>query len=221
LLLRLRGVTQDQPIESKRIGQLLVKEGIIDEKQLEQALIVQGQQTTYKPLGEILRDLGFVSSRKFHDVLLKYQKQIPLGELLVKMGVITYQQLTQALLSKKDGSKRLGQILVEKGLVTRSRLVDALCVQLGIPGMDKKSVLPDKALFDNISPSFLRRKRAMPLKYDKENRVLTVLLEDPTDKETIADLEKLFKADIEPVMLRTGSINHLLDEILDMWHMSR
>jgi hypothetical protein len=48
-----------------------------------------------------------------------------------------------------------------------------------------------------------------------------VLLEDPTDQETIADLEKLFKADAEPVALRTGNIDHLLDEILDMWHMSR
>jgi type IV pilus assembly protein PilB len=168
-------------------------------------------------LGEILQELGFVSRRKFHNLLLKYQKQIPLGELLVKMGVISDYQLKQALLAKKDGSKRLGQILIEKGLLTPSRLVDALCVQLGISGMDEKSVLPDKDLFDNVSAAFLRRRRTMPVKYDKENRVLTVLLEDPTDKETIADLEKLFKADVEPVVLRTGNIDHLLDETLDIF----
>jgi type IV pilus assembly protein PilB len=198
-----------------------VNERIIDEKQLEQALIVQEQQTTYKPLGEVLQELGFVSRRKFQDILLKYHKQIPLGELLVKMGVISDHQLKQALSAKKDRSKRLGQVLVEKGFLTPSRLIDALCLQLGVSGMDEKSVLSDKDLFDNVSVAFLRRRRAMPLKYDKENRVLTVLLEDPTDKETIADLEKLFKADVEPVALRTGNIDHLLDEILDIWTVSR
>jgi type IV pilus assembly protein PilB len=212
---------QEQPLESKRIGQLLVKEGVIDEKQLEQALTVQAQQAVYKPLGEILRELGFVSRDKLQDVILKYRKQIPLGELLVKMGVITEFQLMQALFAREQGSKKLGQVLAEKGLVTRSRLVDAICVQLGISGMDKTSVVPDKDLFENVSANFLRRRRVVPLKYDKEKRVLTVLLEDPTDKETIADLEKLFKADVEPVMLRTGNIDHVLDEILDMWHMSR
>jgi type IV pilus assembly protein PilB len=212
---------QDQPLESKRIGELLLKEGVIDEKQLEQALNVQTQQSVYKPLGEILKELGFVSRDKLQDVILKYRKQIPLGELLVKMGVISEFQLMQALFAREHGTKKLGQILAEKGLVTRSRLAEALCVQLGISGIDETSVLPDKNLFDNLNATFLRRRRVLPLKYDKDRQVLTVLVEDPTDKETIADLEKLFKAKVEPVMLRSGNIDHLLDEILDMWHMSR
>ena len=212
---------QDQSIENKRIGRLLVKEGVINEGQLEQALTMQAQKPAYMPLGEILRELGFVSRRKLHDVLLKYQKQIPLGELLVKMGVISDYQLAKALSVQRHSSKKLGQILAEKGFVTRSHLVDAICVQLGISGIDEKSVLPDKELFDNVNATFLRKQRVMPLKYDKNTRILTVLLEDPTAKETIADLEKLFKADIEPVMLRTGAVDHLLDELFDMWHLSR
>jgi len=212
---------QEQAKEGKQIGRLLVKEGLIDEAQLEQALKVQEQQQTYKPLGEILRQLGFVSGRKLRDAILKYQKQIPLGELLVKMGVISEFQLTQALFLQKHSTKKLGQILAEKGLVTRSGLAEALCVQLGISGIDKTAVVPDRSLFENVNASFLRRRKVMPLKYDKETRVLTVLVEDPTDKEAIADLEKLFKAEVEPVVLRTGNIEHLLDEILDMWNMSR
>ena len=212
---------QDQSMENKRVGQLLVKEGVIDERQLEQALTVQAQQAAYRPLGEILRELGFVSRRKLHDVLLKYQKQIPLGDLLVKMGVISDYQLAQVLYMQEHSSKKLGQLLAEKGFVTRSHLVEAICVQLGISGIDEKSVVLDKDLLGTVSVAFLRRRRVIPLKYDKNSRILTVLLEDPTDKETIADLEKLFKADVEPVMLRTGAIGHLLDELFDLWHLSR
>ena len=212
---------QDQSLYSTKIGQLLVMEGVIDERQLELALARQAQQPTYKPLGEVLRELGFVSRRTLHDVLLKYRKQIPLGELLVKMGAISDHQLIQALDVQKHSAKKLGEILTEKGFVTRSRLIDAICMQLGIRGIDEGAVLADRDLVSTVSASFLRKSRAMPLKYDKNSRVLTVLLEDPTDKETIANLEKLFKADVEPVMLRTRAIDHLLDEILDMWHLAR
>ncbi len=212
---------QEQPRESRRIGQLLVKEGVIDEAQLEQGLNIQAEQKAYKPLGEILRELGFVSRSKLRDVILKYQKQILLGELLVKMGVISESQLTRALYLQKHNSKKLGQILAENGLVTRSGLAEALCVQLCVSGIDKSSVVPDKNLFSSVNVPFLRRRRVMPLKYDKAAGVLTALVEDPTDKEAIADLGKIFKAEVEPVVLRSGNIEHLLDELLDMWCMAR
>jgi type IV pilus assembly protein PilB len=208
-------------VEDKRIGQLLVKEGLINERQIEQALTVQAQESIYKPLGEILRELGFISRRKLHDVLLRYQKQIQLGEILVKMGIISDYQLMQALSRQEQTSKKLGQLLAEENFVTRSNLVGAICVQLGISGIDEKSVVPDKDLLDTVNVAFLRKRRVMPLKYDKNSRILTVLMEDPTDRETIADLEKLFKADVEPVMLRTGAVDNLLDELFDMWHLSR
>lgn len=208
-------------VEDMRIGQLLAREGVIDEKQIGQALTVQAQQAIYKPLGEILRELRFISRRKLHDVLLKYQKQIRFGELLVKMGVISDNQLMQVLFMQEHRSEKLGQLLAEKGFVTRSNLVDAICLQLGISGIDEKSVVPDKDLLGTVNVAFLRKNRAMPLKYDKNSRILTVLMEDPTDRETIADLEKLFKTDVEPVMLRTGAIDHVLDELFDMWHLSQ
>ena len=214
-------ILQDQPMENIRIGQLLVKEGVIDERQIEQALMVQAQQAIYTPLGEILRELGFISRRKLHDVLLKYQKQIQLGEILVKMGVISDYQLMQVLFMQEHRSKKLGQLLAEKGFVTRSNLVDAICLQLGISGIDEKSVVPDKDLLNTVNVAFLRRRRVMPLKYDKDSRILTVLMEDPTDRGVIEDLEKLFKADVEAVMLRTGAVDNLLDELFYLWHLSR
>ena len=152
-------ILQGKSMENKKIGQFLVKEGVIDEGQIEQALTVQAQQTIYRPLGEILRELGFITKRKLREVLLKYQKQIQLGELLVKMGVISDYQLKQVLFMQEHRSKKLGQLLAEKGFVTRSNLVRAICLQLGISGIDEKSVVPDKDLLDTVNVAFLRRRR--------------------------------------------------------------
>ena len=68
-----------------------------------------------------------------------------------------------------------------------------------------------------ILTAFLRKRRVVPLRYTNDNRVLMVLMEDPTDGEAIADLEKMFRAEIEPVMLRDGSIDQVLGGILDIW----
>jgi type IV pilus assembly protein PilB len=212
---------QNQSGNNNRIGQLLVSEGVIDERQLEQALTEQAQRGVYRPLGEILRELGFVSRGALHDVLLKYRKQILLGELLLKMGVISDARLAQALKAQQQTGKKLGQILVDWGFVTRARLVDALCVQLGVSGVDPGACPPDQDLLDKVSSAFLRRKGVMPLKYDEDHRAVTVLMEDPADSETITDLRKIFKTDIVPVMLRTDSVGHLIDELFDIWHSSR
>jgi type IV pilus assembly protein PilB len=203
-----------------RIGQILLREGLIDDRQLERALSIQSRQTSYRPLGEILRELGFVSRRTFHEVLLKYRKQIRLGELLVKMGVISEDQLHEALESQGRSKKRLGQALLERQWMTPSQLIDAICLQLGIDLIDPDRVRPDRELLGKVNVAFLRRRRVMPLNYDRKNNVLAILMEDLADKDAITDLGKILKSGIEPVMLRTGAIDHLLDGLLDAWHLA-
>jgi type IV pilus assembly protein PilB len=208
-------------LEKAKIGDLLIQEGLIDESQLQWALSQQAGQAVYKPLGEILIKGGFVSRKVLKGVLLRHRKQIQLGELLIKMGILTRQQLVQALEVQGFAGKKLGQVLVERRFVTRAQLSDAVCVQLGITGVDTGSDLADKELLGKVNATFLRRRRVIPLKYDETHRTLTVLMEDPTDTETIADLEKMFRAEILPVMLREGSVDQLLDGILDIWSLSQ
>ena len=57
----------------KRIGELLVENGVISQKQLEEALIRQNTLAKGTKIGEILIDMGFLT----YDGLLSYlEKQI-------------------------------------------------------------------------------------------------------------------------------------------------
>jgi type IV pilus assembly protein PilB len=212
---------QSKPTLEMRVGELLVKLGFIDERQLEQALTVQREQTTYKPLGEICKELGFISGRVLRDILFKYRKQILLGELLHKMGVISDDQLNEALQEHKKSGEKLGQILVKKGIVTSSVLIDSLCIQLGVTKIHPKKDLIDRALLNKANESYFRKKRVVPLRLDKEKRILMVVMEDPTDSETIGDLQKMFNAAIEPAICPSGETELLLKEIFDVWFDSR
>jgi hypothetical protein len=46
-------------------------------------------------------------------------------------------------------------------------------------------------------------------------------MEDPTDDETISNLQKMFGVAIEPAICSSGEVELLLSEILDVWHDSR
>jgi DNA repair exonuclease SbcCD ATPase subunit len=56
----------------------------------------------------------------------------PLGELIVERGLITQEQLEDALLEQKITRKRLGTILVEKGIVSAQQLTNSLVDQIGV-----------------------------------------------------------------------------------------
>ena len=212
---------QSKPTLEMRIGELLVKLGFLDERQLEQALTVQREQSRYKPLGEICKELGFISGQVLRDILFRYRKQLLLGELLHKMGVISEDELNEALQEQKKGGEKLGQILVKKGILTSSALIDSICIQLGITKIHPKKDMIDRDLLHKANESYFRKKRVVPLRLDKDKRILMVVMEDPTDSETIGDLQKMFNAAIEPAICPSGETELLLKEIFDVWFDSR
>jgi hypothetical protein len=87
--------------------------------------------------------------------------------------------------------------------------------------MHPKKDLIDRALLNKANESYFRKKRVVPLRLDKEKRILMVVMEDPTDSETIGDLQKMFNAAIEPAICPSGEIELLLKEIFDVWFDSR
>ena len=56
-----------------------------------------------------------------------------LGQILIKTGLITPEQLAKALEVQKGTTKRIGEVLVEIGLLTEKDIAAALSKQLGIP----------------------------------------------------------------------------------------
>lgn len=74
-----------------RVGELLIREGAITQKQLETALAVKKEGTAYKPRGEVCVDLKFLSRARLHQILNQYQKRISVGDLLINLDLITPQ----------------------------------------------------------------------------------------------------------------------------------
>ena len=63
-----------------------------------------------------------------------------LGDLLVSSGIITGEQLEQALALPREDGQRLGDVLIRQGVISEAQLIDALRVQLGVDFVDLTAV---------------------------------------------------------------------------------
>jgi len=86
-----------------------------------------------RTIGRILCDLNLVSPIDLGRVLKKYQKQLRLGEILLREGSINANQLEDALYEQQTQLQPLGYILIRKGWIDMDRLYSALSVQYNIP----------------------------------------------------------------------------------------
>ena len=118
----------------KKIGELLLRQGVIDEDQLKHAL--SENERTKLPLPKILIRLGMVSEEVLTNILgvqLRNTTRMRIGEMLLSHGFITEAQLNKALEEQKKTGQRLGRTLVALGFMSEERLVEILSAQFEVP----------------------------------------------------------------------------------------
>ena len=103
-----------------------------------------------------------------------------LGQILVEKGLITPQQLEEALVQQLREKKFLGEILIEKGFVSKEQIIEALTEQ-------KKADYVKLSKFKGIKPEVVKlipeniARRYTAIAIAKENNTLVVAMKDPTD----------------------------------------
>src|SRR5690242_7990481 len=116
-------------VSKPKIGELLLKDGLITPEQLQEALATQKRQSVYMPLGEICVEMKLLSRDQLKALLSKHHKRIPLGELLINLGLVTAEQVQESLQAQKSSGKKLGAVLIEKGFLHENALISALNMQ--------------------------------------------------------------------------------------------
>jgi chemotaxis protein histidine kinase CheA len=106
----------------RRLGELLVEQGLIQRADLDAALAEQAQDPERKPLGELLLAQARISPLQLKEALerqLNESNPRPLGAILVEMGALEESDLAEALATQDTPSKpRLGEVLIRAGKVT-------------------------------------------------------------------------------------------------------
>ncbi|RDH44256.1 GspE/PulE family protein [Zooshikella ganghwensis] len=110
------------------ISQLLIKAGLINEKQFLHANRVRSKLAEHKTLLNTMLSLEYFTEEQLNNVLRQMNLEVRLGDLLVELGDITSIQLENALRIQKSLSvrKKLGEILIEQHYIKEKRLIQQL-----------------------------------------------------------------------------------------------
>jgi type IV pilus assembly protein PilB len=131
-------------------------------------------------------------------------KRKKLGEILVRQGRITPEQLSEILRLQKKTSKPLGQILVEKGFLNDEELTQILGEQLGIPHVWLRKGLVDPQIAQVVPKEKALHYQIIPM--FRVNNMLTLATADPYNIYVFDELHKLTGLEIQPVLCRADDI---------------
>jgi type II secretory ATPase GspE/PulE/Tfp pilus assembly ATPase PilB-like protein len=102
-----------------------------------------------------------------------------LGTLLLRDGLITPQQLAEALIEKEETEERLGEIVMRRGWITDVALSRLLAEQFAVVYVDLDATPPDDRAKRLLSAALARYFWAVPVRFLDNDSVL-VAIADPT-----------------------------------------
>ncbi len=134
----------------KLLGQVILEAGIIDAEQLSDALSYQNKWGG--KIGEILINKGYITESKLTHYLnmqvsmnanavwnghtSNSETEHLLGDIMLATGVVTTDQLSEALDIQSTSHGKLGQILRDLGYISEARLIDCLKKQISMRNPD-------------------------------------------------------------------------------------
>lgn len=106
-------------------GNYLLNKGLVDTKQLSDALAVQKQ--TRPRLGVLAINAGYMTAEQV-DMVHAEQQRVDkrIGDIACDMGFLTHDQVEELLSSQGAAHLQLGQALVNSGAMTNAAFADAL-----------------------------------------------------------------------------------------------
>ena len=130
-----------------------------------------------------------------------------MGEVLMDQGLVTMDQLDEALLKQKSTRKKIGETLISLNYVTREQIVEGLAEKYSLPiiefldnvecelSLELKTIIPKK---------MAKQKIIFPL--EKRESTLFLVMADPLDYRAIDDIAFNTKLRVSPIISYENSI---------------
>jgi len=134
-----------------------------------------------------------------------------IGDLLVREGVITAEQLSKALQEQKQNGTRVGYNLVKLGFIQEIELTKVLAKQHKMPAVDLSRFEVDPKIAKMIPADLAQKNLVIPLKRD--GRTLTVAMADPSNLGVLEDLKFITRYDIFPVIAGEYTLRNLIEKM--------
>lgn len=125
------------------------------------------------------------------------RRQVMLGDKLLRAGLISEEQLKQALEIQKETREKVGEVLVKLGFVTAEEIIPVLAEHIGVGSVRIDIDDIDDEVMDLITEDLMRKYYVFPIK--KLGGKLTLAMADPMNVFVVDEIQIRTKCVVRPV----------------------
>ncbi|MGB9832988.1 MAG: GspE/PulE family protein [Caldisericum exile] len=134
-----------------------------------------------------------------------------IGDILIKEGKITQEQLESALEEQSKTGRKLGEILIERGLITPTELSKILEKQSNIPSVNIEERQLDTSLASLLPEAFVRINKVLPI--GRTNDSLEVAVVPPINPEVLENIKLITGLKVKPYIITDAEFERALNKI--------
>lgn len=149
-----------------------------------------------------------------NSIASRLRRKRRLGDLLLGAGVITQEQLEEALKKQKEAGngQKLGMTLVDMGIMNDEIIAEALCHQMGLERVHLAGITIEDEVLALVDEKVLRKYMLLPYEFAPDNpNVLRVAFSDPLDMIAMDDLSIITGMQIEIRVTTVKDVSQALD----------
>ncbi len=147
-------------------------------------------------------------------IMTKQQQELRLGELMVRQGLVSQDQLRIALMEQEQNNIPLGKQLAQLGFVTEAMVCDLMAHKLGHESVNLSTVIADAEALEKVSEEFARRHRLLPITFDATSSELVVAMADMFNVVALDQLKSMLGGQIQvkPVLAGDTQMEEYIDQ---------
>ena len=134
---------------------------------------------------------------------------VKIGEMLSKEGLITPQQLQEALTYQKQNGVKLGRALVSLGFVKDDEITGLLSRQYGVPSINLATFDIDPTVLKVLPGETCRKYQVIPI--SRAGAVLSLAMSDPTNVFAMDDIKFMTGYNVDPVVASEIAIEEAIN----------
>jgi len=141
---------------------------------------------------------------------------VKLGEMLLKAGMVSQEQLQEALEAQKKNGGRLGFNLVRLGIVREDDITQLLSEQYGVPFINLRHFEIDETVIKLIPTEVAQKYLVVPV--NRTGATLTIAMADPTNVFAMDDIKFMTGYNVEPVVASEIAVREAIEQYYGSAH---
>jgi len=141
---------------------------------------------------------------------------VRLGEMLVKAGLITPEQLQEALAVQQKNGEKVGYNLIRLGHVREDDITQLLSEQYGVPSINLRHFEIDGTVISLVPSEVAQKYMVLPV--NRTGATLTIAMADPTNVFAMDDIKFMTGYNVEPVVASEIAIREAIEKYYGSQH---